>query len=326
MVAPVLVPVDASSSTRCSRSCAQGGLQMAVVVDEFGGFDGIVTLEDLIEEIVGEVRDEHDPADDSVRREPDGSWSLSGLLRPDEVSRAVGVVLPEDEDYETVGGLVGHGARRACPGPATSSSSTPRTSSARRSARRSPSLAWTACASTACACATSRWSPRHPPTRRRRVSTGTAIGLSVLLLALNAFFVGAEFALISARRTGIEPRAEAGSWAAKVTLRGDGERVADDGRRAARHHDLLPRPRLPRRAGDRAPASRARSSAVGLPEGLVHPLAFVIALSIVGYLHVVLGEMVPKNIALARPGPRGARARPAAGVHRPRCCGPASPA
>jgi CBS domain containing-hemolysin-like protein len=79
---------------------------MAVVVDEWGNIDGVVTLEDLVEEIVGEVRDEHDPRDSAVRREGDGRWSLSGLLRPDEVATRVGIVLPEGEDYETVGGLI----------------------------------------------------------------------------------------------------------------------------------------------------------------------------------------------------------------------------
>jgi CBS domain containing-hemolysin-like protein len=82
------------------------GLQMGIVVDEWGNVDGIVTLEDLVEEIVGDVRDEHDVRDDSVRPDGDGRWILSGLLRPDEVGRATGVGLPEDDDYETLGGLV----------------------------------------------------------------------------------------------------------------------------------------------------------------------------------------------------------------------------
>jgi CBS domain containing-hemolysin-like protein len=95
----------------------QGGLQLAIVVGEFGTVDGLVTLEDLIEEIVGEVRDEHDLADDSAQRERDGTWTLSGLLRPDEAARAVGIVLPEDEEYETLGGLIGlHLGRMPEPG------------------------------------------------------------------------------------------------------------------------------------------------------------------------------------------------------------------
>jgi CBS domain containing-hemolysin-like protein len=106
MVAPVLVPSTVELDPLLEQ-LRRGGLQMAVVVDEWGNVDGIVTLEDLIEEIVGEVRDEHDPGEERVRRESEGSWLLSGLLRPDEVAREVGIGLPEDEDYETLGGLIG---------------------------------------------------------------------------------------------------------------------------------------------------------------------------------------------------------------------------
>jgi CBS domain containing-hemolysin-like protein len=82
------------------------GLQVAIVVDEYGGTAGIVTLEDLVEEIVGEVRDEHDPLEVSpVQTLDEQSWIISGLLRADEVADAVGLVMPEG-DYETVAGLV----------------------------------------------------------------------------------------------------------------------------------------------------------------------------------------------------------------------------
>ncbi|GAB2922372.1 hemolysin family protein [Rhodococcus aerolatus] len=80
------------------------GLQVALVVDEYGGTAGMVTMEDLIEEIVGDVRDEHDLLGPDVRRVGDG-WELSGLLRVDEVEDATGFSAPEGE-YETVGGLV----------------------------------------------------------------------------------------------------------------------------------------------------------------------------------------------------------------------------
>jgi CBS domain containing-hemolysin-like protein len=85
------------------------GLQLAVVVDEYGGVAGIVTLEDVLEEIVGEVRDEHDR--DEHDREPGvwpfgrDAWLVSGLLRTDEVSDAVGFPVPPG-DYETLAGLV----------------------------------------------------------------------------------------------------------------------------------------------------------------------------------------------------------------------------
>lgn len=82
------------------------GMQMAIVVDEYGGTDGVVTLEDLVEEIVGDIADEHDRLSSRTRHRRDGTWSLSGLLRPDEVEEQTGVSLPEDEDYETIAGLI----------------------------------------------------------------------------------------------------------------------------------------------------------------------------------------------------------------------------
>lgn len=82
------------------------GMQMAVVVDEYGGTDGVVTLEDLVEEIVGDIADEHDLLSARSRHRRDGTWSLSGLLRPDEVQEQTGVALPEDDDYETIAGLI----------------------------------------------------------------------------------------------------------------------------------------------------------------------------------------------------------------------------
>jgi CBS domain containing-hemolysin-like protein len=82
------------------------GLQMAIVVDEYGGTSGVVTLEDVVEELVGEVADEHDPVRQSGRRLRDGSWVVPGLWRPDEVSERIGVEVPDDANYETVGGFV----------------------------------------------------------------------------------------------------------------------------------------------------------------------------------------------------------------------------
>jgi CBS domain containing-hemolysin-like protein len=80
------------------------GFQVAVVADEYGGTAGVVTLEDVLEEIVGEISDEHDPLDSGARRRDD-AWSLSGLLRPDEVAERTGIRLPEHEHYDTMAGL-----------------------------------------------------------------------------------------------------------------------------------------------------------------------------------------------------------------------------
>lgn len=104
MQQPVVVPssIELDPLLKCLR---QGGLQMAVIIDEFGGADGIVTIEDLIEELVGEVYDEHDRSRTLIRKRTDGGWLVSGLLRPDEVGQELGIFLPEDREYETIGGL-----------------------------------------------------------------------------------------------------------------------------------------------------------------------------------------------------------------------------
>lgn len=132
------------------------------------------------------------------------------------------------------------------------------------------------------------------------MSDWVGLPLTALLLCVNAFFVGAEFALISARRTMIEPRAEEGWRRARTTLW------------AMEHVSLmlagaqlgitiaslllgyLSEPAI-------AHLLEGPFAAAGLPEQMLHPVAFVLALAVVTLLHVVLGEMVPKNIALAGP-------------------------
>ncbi|WP_166389800.1 hemolysin family protein [Nocardioides ochotonae] len=105
MVRPVVVP-DSLRLDPLLALLRQDGFQMAVVLDEYGGHAGIVTLEDVIEEIVGDISDEHDRLGARARQRHDGSWIISGLLRPDEVEDITGITLPEAEDYDTVAGLV----------------------------------------------------------------------------------------------------------------------------------------------------------------------------------------------------------------------------
>lgn len=107
VVAPSSIQLDA-----LLEMLRKSGLQMAVVIDEFGGTDGLVTIEDLLEELVGEVRDEHDHVGSAIREREGGSWILSGLLRPDEIGEEIGIFLPEEEEVETVGGLVAHHLER----------------------------------------------------------------------------------------------------------------------------------------------------------------------------------------------------------------------
>ncbi|WP_370248427.1 hemolysin family protein [Nocardioides sp.] len=105
MVKPIVVP-DSLRLDPLLALLRADGFQMAIVLDEYGGQAGIVTLEDVVEEIVGDIADEHDRLGARARERADGSWSLSGLLRPDEVADLTGVDLPESEDYDTVAGLV----------------------------------------------------------------------------------------------------------------------------------------------------------------------------------------------------------------------------
>ncbi|WP_336922500.1 hemolysin family protein [Aquipuribacter sp. SD81] len=132
------------------------------------------------------------------------------------------------------------------------------------------------------------------------MSDQTAVLVAVLLLAGNAFFVGAEFALISARRSRIEPLAEEGRRGARTTLRAM-ERVSlmMAGAQLGITACSLGLGAL----GEPAVAHLLEPvfEGLGVPEAFVHPIAFAIALAIVVYLHMVLGEMVPKNIAIAGP-------------------------
>jgi len=83
-------------------------LQMAIVIDEWGSFEGLFTLEDIIEEIVGEIRDEFDEEEPAVHMLPDGSYSIDGRIPIGVVNEALGSEF-ESEDFDTIGGLVlGH--------------------------------------------------------------------------------------------------------------------------------------------------------------------------------------------------------------------------
>src|SRR5699024_2069929 len=148
-----------------------------------------------------------------------------------------------------------------------------------------------------------RASARHDRRRDRRggrMTTGTALLVGLALLVGHAFFVVAWFAVLSARRSSIEPLAESGNRRARTVLWAMehvslmlacaqlGVTVCSIGL------GMVAEPAI-------AHALAAPLAALHVPGALVHPVAFTIALAIVVYLHVVLGEMVPKNLAVSGP-------------------------
>jgi len=132
------------------------------------------------------------------------------------------------------------------------------------------------------------------------MNSATAVVVAILLLLGNAFFVAAEFALASARRTQIEPRAEAGSRFARTTLRAMENISLVTG---VNQLGITVCSLVLGAVGEPAVSHLVEPllHAVRLPESFVHPTGFALALAIVVYLHVVMGEMIPKNIALAGP-------------------------
>jgi CBS domain containing-hemolysin-like protein len=104
---PLFIP-DTASLDEALRQMESSKSHFGIVVDEHGSFDGIVTLEDLLEEIVGEIRDEHDDASDQelVSHEPDGSTMVAGWASVRDVNRLLALGIPESGDYNTLAGFL----------------------------------------------------------------------------------------------------------------------------------------------------------------------------------------------------------------------------
>jgi CBS domain containing-hemolysin-like protein len=104
MVEPVRVP-ETMALDRLILQLRGRGLQFGIVIDEYGGTAGIVTVEDAVEELVGELSDEHDRQRSDLLQYADGSLAFSGLTRPAELEE-FGLSIAEDEDYDTVSGFL----------------------------------------------------------------------------------------------------------------------------------------------------------------------------------------------------------------------------
>ena len=106
LVKPTLYTTGSTQISQLLRTLREQHHHLAVVVDEYGGTEGIITLEDILEELVGEIWDEHDEATEDFHKQSDGSWIVLGRASVDDLFETLG--LPEDEDIDsnTVNGLV----------------------------------------------------------------------------------------------------------------------------------------------------------------------------------------------------------------------------
>lgn len=103
---PPFFVAETMRATAVLRALQERRTHLAIVVDEHGGVAGAITLEDLIEELVGDIFSEHDaPEEQSIRAEKDGSALVKGPTPIREVNRVLGTDLPEDEDWTTLAGL-----------------------------------------------------------------------------------------------------------------------------------------------------------------------------------------------------------------------------
>jgi len=105
MSAPLLAP-ESMMLDDLMDQLKHSGMPMALLVDEFGGLSGLVTFEDLVEELVGEVQDEFDPDMQVPTHDGEGHFVLPGRTPVRDASQALGTVLPVEEDYNTIGGLI----------------------------------------------------------------------------------------------------------------------------------------------------------------------------------------------------------------------------
>ena len=106
-----IVP-ESMNAQKLMQTLMQQKISLAVVVDEFGGTSGICTLEDLVEEIFGDIEDEHDQQNYTAKQLPSGEYELSGRLEVEKVNELFDLDLPESDDYLTVGGLILHRVQR----------------------------------------------------------------------------------------------------------------------------------------------------------------------------------------------------------------------
>ena len=106
LIKPVIFTPETMLANNMMRRMLSEKKSMAIVVDEFGGTSGLVTLEDLVEEIFGEIEDEHDKNRFLARRLPNGDYEFSGRAKIERINEEFGLEIPENDNYHTIAGYI----------------------------------------------------------------------------------------------------------------------------------------------------------------------------------------------------------------------------
>lgn len=106
MMSPIAIVPETMRANLLLKQFTSQHKSIAIVVDEFGGMSGMITLEDVLEEIFGEINDEHDQDEQECRRVDDHTYVISGRVGVDDINKSFGLRLPLSDDYDTLAGLI----------------------------------------------------------------------------------------------------------------------------------------------------------------------------------------------------------------------------
>lgn len=108
LIKPVLYTPETQKISKLLQEFRMHHSHLAIVVDEYGGTEGIVTIEDILEELVGEIADEYDQETSEIRKEPSGAWVVNAKMRIVDLEKELKIHIPKSQEYDTIGGYVCH--------------------------------------------------------------------------------------------------------------------------------------------------------------------------------------------------------------------------
>lgn len=108
LIKPVLYTPETQKISKLLQEFRMHHSHLAIVVDEYGGTEGIVTIEDILEELVGEIADEYDQETSELRKEPSGAWVVNATMRIVDLEKELKIHIPKSQEYDTIGGYVCH--------------------------------------------------------------------------------------------------------------------------------------------------------------------------------------------------------------------------